>query len=95
MSAEKQSLTSYKDKMQEANREALISLVGLGIIIVAWLIGGFGLASLDISLAGLPLWVIGGTFLPWIVSIVLAVLFATKLFRNFDLNGEDGEETHE
>ena len=95
MSAEKQSLTSYKDKMQEANREALISLVGLGIIIVAWLIGGFGLASLDISFAGLPLWVIGGTFLPWIVSIVLAVLFATKLFRNFDLNSEEGEETHE
>lgn len=95
MSADKQTLATYKDKMQQANREALISLVGLGIIIVAWLIGGFGLASLDISIAGLPLWVIGGTLLPWIASIVLAVLFATKLFRNFDLNSEEGEGNNE
>lgn len=89
MSAEKQTLLSYKDKMKEANREAVISLVGLGIIVVVWLIGGFGLASLDVSLAGLPLWVIGGTFLPWIASIILAVLFASKLFRNFDLNSDE------
>lgn len=93
MSADKQTLTKYKDKMQEANREAVISLIGLGVIIIVWLIGGFGLASIDFAVAGLPLWVIGGTFLPWIVSIILAVLFASKLFRNFDLNStEEGDD---
>lgn len=95
MSADKPSLITYKDKMNEANREARISLAGLVIIVLAWLVGGFGLASLDISIAGLPIWVIGGTLLPWIVSVVLAVLFASKIFRNFDLNSEEEEGTHE
>ncbi|NHM14500.1 DUF997 family protein [Xiamenia xianingshaonis] len=83
---------TYREKMREANREAVASVVALAVIVAVWLAGGIGLASVDVSVAGLPIWVIGGTFGPWIVSIVLAVVLAGKVFVNFSLDDEEGAD---
>ncbi len=83
---------TYREKMSEANREAVASVVALGVIVAVWLVGGIGLASVDASVVGLPIWVIGGTFGPWIAAIVLAVVLANKVFVNFSLDDEEGAD---
>lgn len=84
---------TYAQKMQRADREALYSVVALGIIVVAWIIGGIGLSGLDVEIASTPIWVIGGTVGTWLVSVIIAVVFAKRVFANFSL--EDDEEAAE
>ena len=70
------------------NREAVATVIALAITIVVWIICGFGLANLDITLFHTPLWVIGGTIGTWICSIVVVVVLAKKFFVGFDLDEE-------
>ena len=79
---------TYKQKHEQANREAVATVVALVITIVVWVVCGFGLAGLDITLFHTPLWVIGGTIGTWICSIVVAVVLAKKVFVGFDLDDE-------
>ena len=79
-------MLTYKQKHEQANREALATVVALVITIVAWIVLGFGLAGLDIELFHTPLWVLGGTVGTWIVSIVVTVVLAKKFFVGFDLD---------
>ena len=84
-------MLSYKQKHEQANREAFATVVALVVTIVAWIILGFGLSGLDIELFHTPLWVLGGTVGTWIVSIVVTVVLAKKFFVGFDL--DDAPET--
>lgn len=84
---------TYAQKMQRADREALYSVVALAVIVVAWIIGGIGLSGLDVQIASTPIWIIGGTVGTWLVSVVIAVVFAKRVFANFSL--EDDEEAAE
>ena len=58
---------TYKQKHEQANREAVATVVALVITIVVWVVCGFGLAGLDITLFHTPLWVIGGVRLSWLL----------------------------
>ena len=81
-------MRSYKQKHEQANREALATVVALIVTVIVWLACGFGLAGLDVTLFHTPLWVIGGTVGTWICSIVVVVVLAKKVFVGFDLDDE-------
>ena len=82
-------MLTYKQKHEQANREAIATVVALVITIVVWIACGFGLAGLDITLLHTPLWVIGGTIGTWICSIIVVVVLAKKVFVGFDLDEAD------
>lgn len=94
-------MLTYKQKHEQANREAGATVVALAITIVVWAVCGFGLSGLDITLFHTPLWVIGGTIGTWICSIVVVVVLARHFFVGFDLDEElqssdvAGEVVHE
>lgn len=77
---------TYKQKHEQANREAIATVVALVITIVVWVVCGFGLANLDITLFHTPLWVIGGTLGTWVCSIIVVAVLAKKFFIGFDLD---------
>lgn len=81
----------YREKLQQANREARASLIGLCVVIVIWCACGFGLAQFDLQIFSTPLWVIGGTFGTWIASIVVALVLGKRVFKDCDLD-EDALE---
>ena len=85
-------MLSYKQKHEQANKEALATVVALAITIAVWCLCGFGLAGLDIQVFHTPLWVIGGTIGTWICSIVVVVVLAKKVFVGFDLDEEPSAE---
>ena len=86
-------MLSYKQKHEQANREAIATVVALAIVIVVWAVCGFGLAGLDVTLFHTPLWVVGGTVGTWLCSIVVTVVLAKRFFVGFDL--EDGQASSE
>lgn len=82
-------MLTYKQKHEQANREAIATVAALAITIIVWIVCGFGLSGLDVSLFHTPLWVIGGTIGTWICSIVVVVVLAKKVFVGFDLEAEE------
>ncbi|BAK44996.1 YhdT family protein [Eggerthella sp. YY7918] len=84
-------LTSYYDKLAQTNREAKATVIALLAIVAVWLVGGFGLACLDIEVFSTPLWIIGGCVGTWIAAIVAAVVLARRVFADFDLDDEEAD----
>ncbi len=82
-------MLTYKQKHEQANREALATVAALAVTIVVWVVCGFGLAGSGVTLFHTPLWVIGGTIGTWICSIVVVVVLAKKFFVGFELDDED------
>lgn len=93
MTQPSQEYKTYAQKMRRADKEALYSVGALAIIIVAWIIGGIGLSGLDIEVASTPIWIIGGTVGTWLVSVIIAVVFAKRVFANFSLEDDENEAT--
>ena len=83
-------MLTYKQKHKQANREALATVIALGITIVVWIVCGFGLSAFDITVFHTPLWIIGGTIGTWVCAIVVSVMLARRFFIGFEL--DDREE---
>lgn len=81
-----------KDKFEQIAKEAKAVLWALIAIIVFWIIAGLGISRLDISLFHTPLWVITGCVGTWIFSIIVVVFLMKRVFKDFDLEEEDGDE---
>ena len=81
-------LSSYQQKLAQADREAKATLVALLATIVAWIVLGFGLAGLDVQLFHTPLWVLGGTLGTWLFAIGVCVFMERRVFVDFDLDEE-------
>ena len=81
-------MLTYKQKHEQANREALATVVALVVTIVVWIVCGFGLAGLDVQVFHTPLWVVGGTLGTWACAIVVSVVLAKKFFVGFELDDE-------
>lgn len=92
MQAHEEKQWTYGQKMRQATREAKATVVALAVVVVAWIVLGFGLAGVDVTVAGTPVWVIGGTVGTWIVAIIVAVVLGRKVMADFDL---DEGESHE
>lgn len=82
-------MLTYRQKHEQANREAIATIVALAVTIVVWIVCGFGLSGLDVTLLHTPLWVVGGTVGTWICSIVVVVVLAKRFFVGFDLDEDD------
>lgn len=83
---------TYAAKMRQANREAVATVIALGVIIVVWLVGGVGLSGFDIEIFSTPLWIIGGTIGPWLCAVVCAVVLAKCVFADFSLDDDASSE---
>ena len=82
---------SYKEKLEQATREAKATVVALVAVVAVWILLGFGLAGSDITLFHTPIWVLGGTVGTWIFTIAVCVFLAKKVFMDFDLGDEEAD----
>lgn len=85
---------SEKEKYFQIRREAMWTGITLLVLIVFWVLAGFGLAGVDIKAFGLPLWAVAGTFGVWIFAMVLVKLLTTFVFKDIDLE-TDGTPSRE
>ena len=83
-------MLTYKQKLAQANREAVATAIGLAITIAVWIACGFGLSGLDVQVFHTPLWVVGGTLGTWACAIVVSVVLARRVFADFDLGESKG-----
>lgn len=81
-------MLTYKQKHEQANREAVATVVALAITIAVWTVCGFGLSGLDVEVFHTPIWIIGGTLGTWVCSIVVVVVLAKRFFVGFELGDE-------
>ena len=84
---------NYKEKLQQANKEAKGAVVALFLTILVWIIGGFGIAPLNIVVFNTPLWIITGCFGTWIFAIAVAVFMSKFIFIDIDLDDEEINST--
>lgn len=84
---------NYKEKLQQANKEAKGAVVALFLTILVWIIAGFGIAPLNIVVFNTPLWIITGCFGTWIFAIVVAVFMSKFIFIDIDLDDEEINST--
>ena len=91
-------ILDFKQKMTEAEkfsvvrREALYTGVALALLIIFWLIAGFGLMSVDVKIFHLPLWAVAGSIGVWIFAICASYILSHKLFKDMDLGGDDNDK---
>jgi uncharacterized membrane protein YhdT len=86
----RKALATYREKMAQTNREARATVVALGGIVAVWLVGGFGLAGVDVQVLGTPLWIVVGCAGTWAAAIVAAVVLTRFVFADFSLDDEEG-----
>ncbi len=84
-------LRTYREKMDQTNREAKATVAALVVIAAVWLAGGFGLAGVDVQVFGTPVWIVVGCVGTWVAAIVAAVVLARFVFADFSLDDEEGE----
>lgn len=84
-------LMNYKDKLQQANKEAKAAVVVLFLTIIVWIVAGFGVAPLQIVVFNTPLWIITGCFGTWIFAIAAAIYMSNFVFKDIDLEDEEND----
>ena len=82
----------HEDKMRQIDREAKASGLAALAIILFWIVAGFGVSRLDITVYHTPLWAITGCIGTWLFSVVMVVWMIKKVFKDFSLKDEDEKE---
>lgn len=77
-----------KEREKQMRTEAKATAGVLLLIILFWILAGFGVYHLHITLWHMPLWVITGCVGTWIFAVALVYLLVTRIFVHMDL--EDG-----
>lgn len=80
---------TYKEKLRQANREALAAVIGLGATIIVWALLGFGVAQTGIVVFSTPLWVITGCFGTFAFTVVLVIVMARFVMRDVGLEDDE------
>ena len=80
---------TYDDMLRQCNKEALITVGALILTVIVWIVCGFGLAGVNISILGIPLWAVCGTVGTWIFAIIVAAVLSHSFFEDFDLDEEE------
>ena len=57
-----------RGKYRQIKREAIATGVVLLLLILFWLVAGFGLSGLDVKVFHLPLWAVMGTVGVWFMA---------------------------
>lgn len=79
----------YRERMRQANREAKVTVAGAAVVVICWLIFGFGLYGIDITIFSTPLWIIMGCLGTWVVALVVSIVLATKVIEDCPLDEDD------
>jgi len=82
---------SDAEKFSLIKREAFFTALALVGLIIFWLCAGFGIADFDLKFLHLPLWIWLGVFGTWFFAIFISFFLSKKLFKNFDLGGDNDE----
>ena len=83
---------SLKEKYRQIKKEAAVCVIGLIVLIIFWIVAGFGVSRLDITVYHMPLWAITGCIGTWLFSVVMVVWMIKKVFKDFSLKDEDEKE---
>lgn len=85
-------MATYKEKMQQANREAGASVAAAVVVAVAWAVLGYGLAGSGIVVCSLPLWVVAGCAGTWLVAIAASAVLSHFVITDVPLDDKDDAE---
>ncbi len=80
---------TYREKLKQASKEARASVIALFLTVFVWIVSGFGIAPLDITVFNTPLWVITGCLATWIFAVVASIYMSTFIFKDIDLDDEE------
>lgn len=81
-----------QEKHKQITKEIKATLILLAIVAV-WHIGfAFGLDGIDVMIWGMPLWFFVSTIGAFVISVVGVAILLKKVFVNFDLGEEGGED---
>lgn len=83
-----------KEKFLQINKEVKATAFALLIVVVYWLLAGFGLAGVEVTVFYMPLWAFAGCFGTAVIALIIAVVLSKKVFKNMGLQAE-GEEADE
>ena len=81
-----------REKYLQICREAGCTGAALLVLIVLWLIAGFGVAQLDVKILHLPLWTITSSIGVWLGAILIAWLLTRYVFKDMPLSENDEED---
>ena len=82
---------NHREKMHQITREARASGLAALAIILFWVLAGFGVSCLDITIWHLPLWTVTGCLGTWLFACFLSVWLTRRVFKDFDLDAESEE----
>ena len=77
------------EKFSLVKREAVYTGIALALLIIFWLVAGFGLASVDVKIFHLPLWAVAGSIGVWLFAICASYILSHKLFKDIYLGGDE------
>ena len=80
---------SEKEKYLQIRREAMWTGFALVILILFWLVAGFGMSHIDVKVFGLPVWAVTGTVGVWIFAMVLVKMLPSLVFQDIDLEPDE------
>ncbi|MBR0381046.1 MAG: YhdT family protein [Eubacterium sp.] len=84
---------SSNEKEKQIVREARATIAALAAIVIFWIVSGFGVSRLHITVFHTPLWFFTGCVGTWIFASVLVAWMIGRVYKDFELGEE--EETDE
>ena len=82
---------SEYEKYRQLCREAGYTGGALLVLIVFWLVAGFGMAGVKEEIFGLPVWALTASIGVWLFAIVLVKLLLLLVFKDMDLEENDDD----
>lgn len=80
------------EQFRQANREAKTTVLATVVVILFWIVSGFGLAGSDIVIFDTPIWVIGGCIVSWLFAVVVAWWLAEYVIKDVDTEDNSAAE---
>ena len=80
------------EQFRQANREAKTTVLATVVVILFWIVSGFGLAGSDIIIFDTPIWVIGGCIVSWLFAVVVAWWLAEYVIKDVDSEDNSAAE---
>lgn len=81
-----------EEKYRQMQREAVYTGLALLLLILFWLLAGFGAARLDVTVFHLPLWAVTSTIGVWFMAILLVKFLTKYIFRDMSLQDEEVQD---
>lgn len=86
---------SEYEKYQQIKREARWTGLALFVLVLFWLLAGFGLSGLPGEVLGMPLWAVTSSVGVWFFAILLVKLLTSLVFQDMELDEEKEAKQHE